>query len=57
MPYTMEKITDGKNKGKYRVKNKDTGKVHSEATSMMNAKKQMRLMQGVEHGWKPTGGK
>lgn len=57
MPYAIEKITSGKNKGKYKVVNKETGKVHARATSKTNAQRQVRLMQGVEHGWKPTGAK
>ncbi len=50
MPYAIEKITEGKNKGKYRVINSQTGKVHAKATSKSNAQKQVRLMLGVEHG-------
>ncbi len=57
MPYEAEKITEGKNKGKYKVKNKQTGKVHAKATSKSNAMKQMRLMLASEHGWTPTGAK
>ncbi len=55
MPYSIERITSGKNKGKYRVINSQTGKVHASATSKANAQKQVNLMQGVEHGWHPTG--
>ncbi len=53
MPYAIEKISEGKNKGKYRVVNKQTGKVHAKATSKANAEAQVRLMLGVEHGMKP----
>lgn len=57
MPYSIEKISEGKNKGKFRVKNKQTGKVHAKATSKENAKAQIRLMHGVEHNpsFKPRG--
>jgi len=51
----MQKITSGKNKGKYRVINKQTGKVHAAATSKANAKAQMRLLYGVEGGMKVRG--
>lgn len=57
MPYTMEKITSGKNKGKYRVINKSTRKVHAKATSKIRAQRQMNLLRGVEHGFQPTGKK
>jgi hypothetical protein len=50
MPWEMVKITEGKNKGKYRVRNKQTGKVHAKATSKANAEAQLRLLRGVEHG-------
>lgn len=53
MPYSIVKVTSGKNKGKYRVVNKQTGKVHAKATSKANAEAQVRLMIGVEHGMKP----
>jgi hypothetical protein len=29
--------------------------VHAKATSMKKAERQIRLMQAVEHGFKPTG--
>ena len=31
--------------------------VKQTASSIENAKKALRLLQGVEHGWKPTGKK
>jgi len=49
MPY---KITKNKN-GTYKVINKITGKIHSYDTTLENAKKQIRLMQAVDHGYKP----
>ncbi len=58
MPYEIILIREGKNKGKYKVVNKDTGKVHASATSKENAEKQVHLMYGVESGkWHPTSGK
>jgi hypothetical protein len=31
--------------------------IKQRATSIANAKSAMKLLQGVEHGWKPTGKK
>ena len=50
MPYSIVKITSGKNKGKFKVVNKQTGEVHAKATSKANAEAQIRLLQGVKHG-------
>jgi hypothetical protein len=52
MPYEMKKVD-----GKYKVVNKETGKVHAKATSKKKAQAQMRLLHGVDTGWKPTGKK
>jgi hypothetical protein len=49
MPYKIEKNKDGT----YKVVNKITGKIHSFDTTLENAKKQIRLMQAVDHGYKP----
>jgi len=48
MPYKREgkKILHKKD-GKWSVK--------QTASSVKNAKSAMRLLQGIEHGWKPTG--
>lgn len=49
MPYEIRR------KGsRYQVVNKETGKVHS-TTTKANAERQLRLLQGVERGWEPTG--
>jgi hypothetical protein len=53
MPYT--KITH--KDGTCSVKNTETGDVKASHTTCANATKQLRLLRGVEHGWKPTGGK
>jgi len=50
MPYS---ITHSGNK--WILKNKETGKVKGTHDSYTSALKQMRLLQGIEHGWKPTG--
>lgn len=47
MPYTIKK-TDG-----YRVSSPH--RVHAKGTTKKKAEAQVRLMQGIEHGWKPTG--
>lgn len=48
MPEHMKKV-----KGGYQVKGPHG--VHMKSGTMENAKAQMRLLAGVEHGWKPTG--
>ncbi|HUX02151.1 MAG TPA: hypothetical protein VMY35_14390 [Phycisphaerae bacterium] len=49
MPYKITKV-DG-----YRVSTPHG--VHAKNTTKKKAQAQVRLMQGVEHGWKPTGRK
>ena len=47
MPYVIRK------KGsQYEVVNKNTGRGHGKTTEL-KAKKQLRLLQGIEHGMKP----
>jgi len=55
MPVTVERISSGKNKGKYKVRT--PGGVKSKATTKANAERQKRLINATEHGWKPTGTK
>jgi len=50
MPYKIKKV-----KGGYSTSGPSG--VHAKKTSLKKAKAQVRLMQGVEHGWKPTGKK
>lgn len=52
MPYEIRRAGDG-----YEVVNRETGKVHARHTSLRKARLQVRLLHGVEHGWKPTGRK
>ena len=40
--------------GKHVVKNMQNGKVHGTFPSREKALKQFRLLEGIEHGWKPT---
>ena len=59
MPYFLELGSGGHSYGgKAIVVNTQTGKHHStEPIPMERAKKQKRLLQAVEHGFKPTGKK
>ena len=41
----------------YSVVNKSNGKVHSKCSTEKNAKRQMRLLYGVDHGMIPRGSK
>jgi hypothetical protein len=43
--------------GDYQVVDKETGKVYSRHATKENAERQRRLLEGVRHGWKPTGKK
>jgi hypothetical protein len=52
MPYTVKK-TDGA----YQVVDRETGEVYSHHTTKEKAERQRRLLEGVRHGWKPTGTK
>ena len=36
------------------VRNKMTGKVHGHFSSRKEAMKQFRLLEAIDHGWKPT---
>ena len=49
MPYAIKK--EG---SKFKVINKQTGKVHGTHPSKAKALSQMRLLEGIDHGWKPT---
>lgn len=50
MPYSMRENADGS----YRVVNSATGEEHSKHTTKKKAKAQLRLLHGVDSGWKPT---
>lgn len=51
MPYKMKKNKDGT----YDVDSPN--QKHASHTSKKKAESQMRLLNAVEHGWKPTKGK
>ena len=50
MPFKMEEITSGSDKGKFRVLNTDTGEVKAGATMKEKAEAQLRLLRGIEAG-------
>ena len=49
MPYGIRKKGD-----KYQTVNKETGDVKGTHDSKEKAVKQLRLLEGIEHGWHPT---
>jgi len=51
MPYALAKMKSGK----FEVSGPSG--VHAKSTTAKKAKAQMRLLRGIEHGWKPTGKK
>ena len=51
MPYKMKSV------GKGKVKVTSPHGVKAKATTPAKAKRQINLLRGVEHGWKPTGAK
>ena len=54
MPYSLRKLP---NKNCYRVFNSKTKRVHSKCTSLAKAKRQIRLLQAIDHGFKKKKGK
>jgi hypothetical protein len=50
LPYSVTKSDGG-----YQVVDRETGKVYSRHTTKEKAERQRRLLEGVRHGWKPTG--
>ena len=54
MPYSIRKSGE-----KYKVVNKETGKVHAKGTTKAKAQAQVNLLRAEEHNpsWKPTGKK
>jgi hypothetical protein len=50
MPYIVRKI---RNKNLYSVKNSETNKIHSYATTKSKAKNQIKLLRAIEHGFIP----
>lgn len=50
MPYAIKKV---RNKPCYKVYNTITKVIHAKCTTQANANKQLRLLNALEHGWKP----
>jgi len=50
MPYVKRKLPL---KDAYQVKNVDTGMVHSRKTTKRKAESQIRLLNAIDHGFKP----
>lgn len=51
MPYAIRRHPDGS----FEVVNTETQKVHARHTSEVKARRQVRLLNAVKHGFKPTG--
>ena len=49
MPYKIQKLSNGK----YKVVNKETGSVKARETTKTKAEKQIRLLNAIDHGFKP----
>jgi len=52
MPYKIRKLP---NRDMYRVYNVDTKEIKARETTLAKAKAMVRLLNAVNHGWKPTG--
>lgn len=50
MPYKIRKLP---NREEYRVYNSETKHIKAFATTLEKAKKMVRLLNAVEHGWTP----
>jgi hypothetical protein len=50
MPYALKA-----NNGSFAVINSQTGDVKAKRTTKARGKKQIKLLEAVDHGWKPTG--
>lgn len=53
MPYEVRKV---EGEDKWEVVNKDSGDVKAKHSTHEDAEKQVRLLEGLEHGWRPTNG-
>jgi hypothetical protein len=50
MPYAIRKV---RNIECYTVKNIESGKIHSKCTTLEKAKKQLKLLNAIDNGWRP----
>lgn len=53
MPYEVRKV---EGEDKWEVVNKGSGDVKAKHTSKEKAEEQVKLLHGIEHGWRPTNG-
>lgn len=53
MGYVKQKLP---RKNAYRVKNAKTGVVHAKATTKKKAESQIKLLNAIDHGFKPMSG-
>lgn len=53
MPYRVEPDPDAD--GSFRVVNTGNGDIKGTGMTRANAEKQLRLLEGIEHGWEPAG--
>jgi len=51
MPYKIRKLP---NREEYRVYNSETKEIKAYGTTLEKAKRMIRLLYGVEHGWTPS---
>lgn len=51
MPYTLRKLP---NQPKWKVYNSKTKRVHARATTHAKALRQIRLLNAIDHGFKPN---
>ena len=49
MPYIIRKV---RNKDCYKVVNKTNDRIHAKCSTLENAKKQKRLLDAIDHGFK-----
>jgi 16S rRNA U1498 N3-methylase RsmE len=52
MPYEVRKV---EGEDKWEVVNKDSGDVKAKHTSKEKAEAQVKLLEGIEHGWRASG--
>jgi hypothetical protein len=50
MPYTLRKLP---NKNKWKVVNKKTKQVYARSTTRTKALRQIKLLNAIDHGFKP----
>ena len=54
VPFKIIKRKDSDKNLQFSVINSENGKIHARHTSLKQAKAQIRLLQAIDHGWKPS---